>query len=107
MNTPDMQGQVDLMGKVFVGRLPVRFEKMRDALDQCRAGAADPAAGLTELHRLLHSLAGAAGTFGFDALGLRAKAIEHDVKRLLASGAHSDADIDGLAQALTNLQETR
>lgn len=99
-----MQGQVDLMGKVFVGRLPVRFEKMHAALAQCRSGAADPQAGLTELHRLLHSLAGAAGTFGFEGLGQRAKQLELRVAALLASGQHADADLTQLSDALTTLQ---
>jgi len=100
-----MQGQVDLMAKVFLGRLPVRFEKMHAALGQCRFGAADPQAGLTELHRLLHSLAGAAGTFGFEGLGQRAKQLELRVAALLASGRHADADLEQLAAALTNLQK--
>jgi len=101
-----MQGQVDLMGKVFLGRLPVRFEKMHAALAECRAGAADPKASLAELHRLLHSLAGAAGTFGFAGLGQRARQIETRVAALLASGRHADADLEQLAQALTTLQKT-
>lgn len=100
-----MQGKVDLMGKVFLGRLPVRFEKMNEAFAQCRAGTADPQAGLTELHRLLHSLAGAAGTFGFAGLGQQAREIELRVAQLLAGGQHSDAELDQLAQALTTLQE--
>lgn len=105
MSAPDMQGQVDLMGKVFVGRLPVRFEKMHAALGQCRSGAADPQAGLTELHRLLHSLAGAAGTFGFAGLGQRARELELRVAALLAGGRHTDADLEQLAAALTSLQK--
>jgi HPt (histidine-containing phosphotransfer) domain-containing protein len=100
-----MQGRVDLMGKVFLGRLPVRFEKMNEAFAQCRAGTADPQAGLTELHRLLHSLAGAAGTFGFAGLGQQAKDIEQRVARLLASGQHSDAELDTLGKELHTLQE--
>jgi HPt (histidine-containing phosphotransfer) domain-containing protein len=105
VSAPDLQGRVDLMGKVFLGRLPVRFEKMHEALARCRAGTADPQAGLTELHRLLHSLAGAAGTFGFGGLGQQAKQIEARVARLLAGGRHSDAELDQLGQALTTLQE--
>ncbi|SHH54002.1 Hpt domain-containing protein [Massilia sp. CF038] len=104
MSAPDLQGKVDLMAKLFRGRLPVRFEKMNEALAACQAGAADPQAGLTELHRLLHSLAGAAGTFGLDGLGQQAKEIEHQVAALLANGQHSDADLARIGQALHTLQ---
>ncbi|UUZ52448.1 hypothetical protein LP419_23540 [Massilia sp. H-1] len=101
-----MQGKVDLMGKVFLGRLPVRFEKMNEAFAQCRAGTADPQAGLTELHRLLHSLAGAGPAPSVSrAWASRPERLNCASAQLLAGGQHSDAELDQLGQALTTLQE--
>lgn len=99
------QDKVDLMGKVFLGRLPVRFEKMNEALAQCRADLAGDA-GWTELHRLLHSLGGAAGTFGFDALGQQARALELRVAQVLAQPLRSELDVVMISEALTALQRT-
>jgi chemotaxis protein histidine kinase CheA len=99
------QAQVDLMKKVFLGRLQVRFDKMNEALAQCHADPADDVA-LTELHRLLHSLAGAAGTFGFDAMGGSAKALELRVKELLGKPVRNAADLGPIGAALNALQST-
>ncbi len=100
-----VQAKVDLMAKVFMGRLPVRYEKMNEALALCRA---DPGvdANWVELHRLVHSLAGAAGTFGCDDLGTRAGLIELLLEDLLAQDARSSADVDEVAGLLTIMQSS-
>ena len=92
-----------LMVKVFLGRLPVRFEKINAALALCRA---DPAAGASwrELHRLLDSLAEAAAAFGCEALAEQAALIELLLKDMLADGAPAAADIDTVARLLAELQ---
>lgn len=99
----EVQAKVDLMSKVFLGRLPVRYQKMNQALALCRA---DPAvdANWVELHRLIHSLAGAAGSFGCDELGTKAGLIELLLEDLLAQGARSTADADEVAGLLTIMQ---
>lgn len=99
------QAAVDLMAKVFLGRLPVRFEKMNEAFALCRANPADDA-NWTELHRLLHSLAGAAGTFGCDDLGEQAALIEMLTRDILVEKARSAADIDDIARLLAMLQSS-
>ncbi len=98
----DVQAKVDLMAKVFLGRLPVRFAKMDETLALCRAAPADEA-NWTELHRQLHSLAGAAGTFGCDGLGERARALEYRIKAL-AGQVRSAADLDAVADTLNELK---
>lgn len=100
-----LQAKVDLMAKVFVGRLPVRYEKMNEAFALCRQ---DPQAQehWVELHRLLHSLAGAAGTFGCDALGAQAARIEERIKQLLALPARGPAHLEEVAHALASLQSS-
>lgn len=98
-----IQGKVGLMAKVFLGRLPVRYEKMSAALALCRADPADDANWI-ELHRLVHSLAGAAGSFGCDALGEQAGFIELLLEDMLKQGTRSAADVEELARLLTIMQ---
>lgn len=105
MSDDAVQAKVDLMARVFMGRLPVRFEKMNDALALCRASPqADDS--WVELHRLLHSLAGAAGTFGCDALGAHAARIEQRVKQLLALPVRTATHLDEIGHELASLQST-
>jgi HPt (histidine-containing phosphotransfer) domain-containing protein len=108
-NTSDeqraVQAKVDLMAKVFLGRLPVRFEKMNETFALCVAVPFEDA-GWIELHRQLHSLAGAAGTFGCDDLGEQAALIEMLLKDLVADKVRSAADIDDIARLLTMLQSS-
>lgn len=105
MSDESLQAKVDLMAKVFMGRLPVRFEKMNEALALCRASPQDEAPWV-ELHRLLHSLGGAAGTFGCDALGRQAAQIEQRIKQLLALPERTQTHLDEIGHALAGLQST-
>jgi HPt (histidine-containing phosphotransfer) domain-containing protein len=100
-----IQAKVDVLAKVFTGRLHVRYEKMNAAFALCTADASVQEHWV-ELHRLLHSLAGAAGSFGFDALGRQAAVIEHRVKALLAAGQPHPHDINEIGLALAALQST-
>lgn len=102
-NDADVQAKVDMLAKVFKGRLHVRYEKMNEAFAQCEAGTGGDAPW-HELHRLLHSLSGAAGTFGFDALGEHARRIELRVKDMLAQGQFHTHDAQVIGQELQALQ---
>ena len=97
--------KMDLMAKVFLGRLHVRYEKMNEALALCRA---DPAMDLNwaELHRLLHSLADAAGAFGHDGLAEQAGMIELLLADLLKQDARTQADADEVARLLAIMQSS-
>ncbi|MFL6656897.1 MAG: Hpt domain-containing protein [Massilia sp.] len=97
-----VQAKVDMLAKVFSGRLHVRYEKMNEAYALCLHASDD--SPWIELHRLLHSLAGAAGSFGFDALGQRARVIEMQVKDLLAQAVRHPHDINEIGLALAALQ---
>src|SRR5688572_26558384 len=88
-----VKARVEVLAKVFSGRLHVRFEKMNAVFALCQADSADDA-NWNELHRLLHSLADAAGSFGFDALGVQASRIALRVKALLAQGQRHPHDIN-------------
>ena len=98
-----IKARADVLAKVFSGRLHVRFEKMNEAFALCQADSAADAS-LTELHRLLHSLADAAGGFGFDALGLQASGIAARVAALLAQRQRHPHDLHEIGLALTAMQ---
>ncbi|MBC7683806.1 MAG: Hpt domain-containing protein [Bdellovibrionales bacterium] len=97
--------RVDMLGKIFKGRLHVRFAKIEEAFALCQTGG-DSDEHWRELHRLLHSLGEAAGSFGFDELGARAIFIELRVMELLSEPDKHRHDIEEIAQALAALQSS-
>jgi HPt (histidine-containing phosphotransfer) domain-containing protein len=105
MNEDDkaIPAKMDLMAKVFLGRLHVRYQKMNEALALCRAAPAMDA-NWVELHRLLHSLADAAGAFGHDGLGEQAGMIELLLEDLLKQDVRTEADADEVARLLAIMQ---
>jgi HPt (histidine-containing phosphotransfer) domain-containing protein len=102
----DVQAKVDLLGKVFLGRLPVRFEKMHEVLALCQQDVSNTG-HWQELRRLIHSLGGAAGTFGFPELGQEARAMEMVLDQRLAEGGWQEADVVLFGTALAKLQRPR
>lgn len=99
-----VRARVEVLAKVFTGRLHVRFEKLNATFALCQA---DSAADVhwDELHRQLHSLADAAGSFGFDELGVQASQVALRIKALLAHGQRHPHDIGEIGLALSALQE--
>jgi HPt (histidine-containing phosphotransfer) domain-containing protein len=57
-------------------QLPQRLREIRAGLDACLAAPGDEAA-LVELHRMLHSIAGSAASFGMTELGQHAAQAEY------------------------------
>ncbi len=70
---------------LFVKGLPERMQEISDAVDACVAQPGE-ATVVAILHRYLHSVAGTAGTFGFQELGARARALEIDLEPALLGG---------------------
>jgi HPt (histidine-containing phosphotransfer) domain-containing protein len=68
--------------------LPQKLDEMERLAS--RIGT-DPSVDLAGLERLAHSMAGSGGTFGFEALGDAAKALELSVQRLKESGGQATA----------------
>jgi diguanylate cyclase (GGDEF)-like protein len=66
----------------FAHNLPGRLHELADAMHKCQIDEPNQAnVGL--LHRLLHSLAGSAGTFGFNGLGVACARIESHLRDLM------------------------
>ena len=98
-----MPVKAELMVKVFLARLPVRFEKINQTLALCRADP-DSDANWAELHRLIASLAGAAADFGCDDLCAKAGLIELLLADMLGQDARSAADVDEVAGLVSVMQ---
>ena len=101
-----MQARVDQLAKLFMARLPTRLDSIDEAFCQCRAGGVGAGeAPWLELHRLLHSLGGAAGTFGVPAIGTEARRIEATIQDHVQAGpAPAAAVLDTIAIALAGLR---
>jgi HPt (histidine-containing phosphotransfer) domain-containing protein len=99
---PSFQERFAAIEREWKQQLPARLQDARSRLDACRLAPEDRPA-LEGLHRVLHTLAGSAGTFGLGELGEGARAIELELDRLMALPARSGADFDpadGALQAL-------
>lgn len=93
----------NLLKKDFAAQLPLRLKTIDDALQACREQPGDEARR-QDLYRLLHSLGGTAGSFGFVQLGLDAQRIETELAALTQRGSWSEHDIAQIAQALALLK---
>lgn len=90
------------LSKDFVVQLPARLDQAEALLAACQAVPDDPVP-LEELHRLLHTLAGNAGTFGHAALGAKAREAEHVLARLAARAERTAADFEPVRLLLADI----
>lgn len=91
-------GKMRQLEERFFLSLEGKFCAMEATLEEAEKQikiAADPRESLLKLHRLLHTLAGSAGTFGFPSLGEQAHCEELFIKEILASDPITES---GLAQ---------
>lgn len=77
----------------FTEKLPSKLLEIEQALIPFVADPKDMQS-LVLLHRLLHTMAGSAGTFGFDELGAQARALESRLKALLAGARWSTDELE-------------
>lgn len=99
----DFQHKLQLLNDLFASRLQERFAILDQAMQLCLDDVSQREP-LDELHRLLHSLAGSAGTFGFEALGLRAREIERRIVALIANGERTRDELVAVAAELAALK---
>ena len=88
----------------FAGRLPERLAEIEEA---CRAAREAGFTGepLRTFHRLVHSLAGAGGTFGFPEVSEVSRGLEHLLKPLLGEGTPpGEAQIGEIGDFLARLR---
>lgn len=78
-----LQKALHALEVVFAAKLPSKLLEIETAFNQVVKQPTDKEA-LSLLHRLLHTMAGSAGTFGFDEVGMRARELEARLKSPLA-----------------------
>ena len=98
----DLQQALDLFRSQFAEQLPARLAEADTALAAWRAAPGDDEA-LRSLFRVLHRLAGSAGTFGMPLFGDACRVIELQLEELLARGDRTVADVERIAQAIAQL----
>jgi chemotaxis protein histidine kinase CheA len=106
MSSPaDIDQALALFRAQFAEQLPARLAEISERLQAWRS---DPSDGenLRALYRVLHRLAGSAGTFGMPEFGAACRGIEADLEELQSRGA-ALADVERIAQAISRLQEVR
>ncbi|MFN7086277.1 MAG: diguanylate cyclase [Burkholderiales bacterium] len=98
--------QLQELREKFRKQLPARITAVDDAARGFAHGEWDPAAA-RELRRLLHSLAGSAGTFGFSAVGEAARKAEARLESLLEIPATpATGQLGEMTQLLHELRQT-
>lgn len=82
------------LSDAYSKRLTAEFERLTVLADRL---ASDPSCteSLQQLHSVLHSLAGSAGTFGFESLGRKAREYELQVSKALKQDAKQPLPISG------------
>jgi HPt (histidine-containing phosphotransfer) domain-containing protein len=99
----DLQQALDLFRAQFAEQLPARFSELRERLASWRE---DPASDqcLRDLHRVLHRLAGSAGTFGMPAFGEACRAIELRLEEFVGRAERSPAEVAQVAADIEALE---
>lgn len=96
----DLLARLDALRRQFAVGLPKRLDVIDSALAAARADPSNDTA-LPALLTALHSLAGAAGTFGFRELGDAAREAEHRVAGWIAQACTTD-ELDALQEDVLN-----
>ncbi|AZP13670.1 MULTISPECIES: diguanylate cyclase [Undibacterium] len=86
-----LQDALAALNLLFAEKLPSKLAEIEAALAQFMEHPQDVDA-LTLLHRLLHTMSGSAGTFGFDDLGRRSRQLEVRIKALLTGAVWIDLE---------------
>lgn len=101
--------ELDGLRESFARLLPERLDKIASGWREIAQGAWNASAA-REVRLSLHSLAGSAGTFGFDGVGRIARAAELKLDRLLDTGGvpakHELEDISRMLVRLVKLGQT-
>ncbi|MBY0573114.1 MAG: diguanylate cyclase [Undibacterium sp.] len=82
-NEDTLHAALRALSETFVARLPGKLNEIQSALEQFQSNSTQRE-HIALLHRLLHTMAGAAGTFGLPELGTKAKELEAKIKPLLS-----------------------
>lgn len=96
--TAELNQRVSAIRDRFVRKTAAREEAVRELIEGL--GAPEWQHKVREIAQIAHSIAGAAGTFGFDTLGKSADEVEREADRLLASGGQDNASLQSACKRL-------
>jgi HPt (histidine-containing phosphotransfer) domain-containing protein len=102
---PETRRQIEELRELFRPHLAERLREIEAAWESVRPGGnlgGDPDS-LRRLHRLAHSLSGAAGTFGYPEVGTAARALERGLEPWLPGKAAEPPEITGVVVPLLAL----
>ena len=101
MNTANeaLHEKLRALEAIFLQKLPGKCEEIVSTLENLAASPDDT--GLQhDLHRYLHTMAGSAGTFGFEALGRQARVYESRLKPWVKDGVMPAQEFEQFRQQL-------
>lgn len=78
----ELEAAIRALGQLFVSKLPTKLAEIASANAAFLDNASDKD-NVALLHRLLHTMAGSAGTFGFPEIGRKARGLESQLKSLM------------------------
>ena len=91
--------RLNALNEKFAAGVPDTLARLRQLRVQFDPAAPDPAT-VSELHQMLHTIAGSAATFGFRVFGQQARSLEQRMRVLMAFEAIAAHDwrhwLDGL-----------
>jgi len=93
----DLQEKLKALEDLFLQKLPSKFDEIITALQAFLDDRSNHDA-LTSLHRHLHTMAGSAGTFGFEELGIQARVFESQLKPWLKDAAWDEHSLQNFAR---------
>ncbi|WP_339938387.1 diguanylate cyclase [Undibacterium luofuense] len=101
MNTPNeaLHEKLRALEAIFLQKLPGKCEEIVSALENL-ASSPDDTGLQHDLHRYLHTMAGSAGTFGFEALGRQARVYESRLKPWVKDGVMPAQEFEQFRQQL-------
>jgi diguanylate cyclase (GGDEF)-like protein len=102
----EFQKKLQELWEVYSAQLPRKLEEIERRWKALQAGNWS-SSELQEFHRLVHGIAGSAGTFGYTQLGEKARLLEQAIKPMVKAGesgqtsllAHLEPSVDALASA--------
>ncbi len=102
MSADNVAERLQALQQRFAERLPDRLAELQRAATAA-ASSSRSSAERAELHRLLHTLAGSSGSFGFVSLGACARRGEELMRHPGADPASLDASVKAIVAELQNL----
>lgn len=100
----DFQKALQQFRDDYARQVPERLAEAQAFLQQCLAAPQDEEA-LRGLHRIVHKIAGSAGTFGLKALSEAARALEERLDALVLQPARPREEFEAIEPQLAALSQ--